>query len=98
MPSSGPCCCGVPEMPTKHVATRATAARAACVRIRLGQSTPFSMRGSVPAAEDDHRGAHHKQDQRHRASSLQEQGIRDRLLGDPIHNCRQASYSQLLTN
>jgi len=33
MPSSGPCCCGVPEMPTKHVATRATAARAECVRI-----------------------------------------------------------------
>jgi len=30
-----------------------------------------------------------KQDQRYRAASLQEQGIRHRPSGDPLHNCKQ---------
>jgi len=46
----------------------------------------------------EHRGAHRKQDQRYRATSLQEQGIHHHLTGDPLHNCRQANDSQLLTS
>ena len=46
----------------------------------------------------EHRGAHHKQDYRYRAASIQEQGIRHRPTGDPLHSCRQASDTQLLTS
>jgi len=45
----------------------------------------------------EHRGAHWKQDLRHWAASLYVQGLHHRPTGDPLHNCRQASDSQLLT-
>jgi len=43
-----------PEMLTKSVIMRATTAtRAGCVQRGMGQTTPFSRRGSRNAAEDD---------------------------------------------
>ena len=46
----------------------------------------------------EHRRAHCKQDLCHWAASLQEQGFHHRPTGDPLHNCRQASDSQLFTS
>jgi len=46
----------------------------------------------------EHRGAHWQQDLRHWAASLLEQGFHHRPTGDPLHNCRQVSDSQLLTS
>jgi len=54
VPSRGPLCYGILATSTKPVTTSATTAtRAGCVRRGLG--TPFSRRGSVPAAEGDRR-------------------------------------------
>jgi len=51
---SGPPVAALPEMLTKHVATRATTTtRSGCVRRGLGM--PFSRRGRVSAAEDNRR-------------------------------------------
>jgi len=46
----------------------------------------------------EHRGAHCKQDQCYQAASLQEQHYSPSSTGEPLHNCRQASDSQLLTS
>ena len=56
MPSSGPPCCGISEIRLIPVALRPTTAiRAGCVRHGLGRKTPFSRRGSIPAAKHDRR-------------------------------------------
>ena len=46
----------------------------------------------------EQRGVHWQQDLRHWAASLREQVFLRSPTGDPLHNCRQASDSQLLTS
>ena len=118
-----------PEMLAKSVIMRAiTATRTGCAQGGMGQTTPFSGRGSRNAAEDDPKPSILQLNTEGLTENkifiieqlayknkafiivLQETHCTtaDKLVtpnfllagsrGDPLHNCRQASDSQLLTS
>ena len=72
------------------------------VGIRPSQGATAALRLAKitqdPACSNWTRGAHCEQDYRYWAASLQEQDIHHCPTGDALHNCRQASNSQILTS
>ena len=68
------------------------------IRPSQGAATQMLPKTTTQRTPAEHREAHCKQDLRHCAASLQEQGFHHRPTGDPLHNRRQASDSQLFTS